>query len=467
MKHEGRRSATPAAGRRSAVRQALHPTVLLAVLVPVLTIGALALVRPDPVIIPDRAAQEVAPSRTDLVCPSGPSGSEVAVAAAGTAEGEVSSYSRGDVDPTSISLVPDTVTRLSRRDPTFLRGGGAVAPELIGARIAEGPSSTECVLPRPEYWVTGLGAGGDLTSVLELSNPDGGTAVADVTVWGRAGRIDVARLRGVTVPGGDTQRIDLADVLPRRSELAVHVTVSRGRLAATAVDRIAALGSRAATSDWVPTVADPSTEQLLLGLVGGTGTDTLILSNPGADETRVEVRIVTEDAVFVPEGQQTLRLRPDAVRTITLTETLRPQIRKGALGLQVTSTSPVTAALRSLVGEDLVHAPTLASTEAPTTALVPPGSARLVLARSGGAGVALVAAYGDGELLSEERVELTDGSGATLDLPPGTRLVRVTPRRTDVAGAVVITSSGGADVVPLRELVRTALIPDVRPGLPR
>ena len=361
----------------------------------------------------------------------------------------------------------DAVETVTRPDPIFVRGTGAIAAELIGARTTEeGLAATECVLPRPDYWLTGIGAGAEHASTLELSNPDEGPAVADVTVWGRTGPLDVPGLRGVTVPGGESQVLDLAEVLPRRSELAVHVVVSRGRMGATVVDEIPALGSRPATSGWVPPVAEPATEQLLLGLVGGEGTDTLVVSNPGADEARVEVRIVTEDASFVPEGQEAIRISPEAVKTITLTETLRAEIRKGALGLQVTSTAPVTAALRSVVDEDLVHAPTVLGAAATTTALVPPGEARLVLARAGGAGVAVVSAYDDGRAAGRgagraDRRQRRRPSTCR----EGTSLVRVTPRRTDVAASVVVTSDRGATVVPLRELVRYSLIPDVRPGL--
>ena len=453
-------------GRRSAVRRAVSPTAVLAVLLPLLTVGALALVRPDQPGAVARPAEQVPPARVDLVCPSGPEDSELALAAAGETEGDVSSFSPGDIDPSSISLVADAVETVTRPDPTFVRGSGAIAAELIGARAtADGLAATECVLPRPDYWLTGIGAGGDHASTLELSNPDEGPAVADVTVWGRTGLLDVPGLRGVTVPGGESQLLDLAEVLPRRSELALHVVVSRGRLGATLVDEIPALGSRPATAGWVPPVTEPATEQLLLGLVGGEGTDTLVLSNPGADEARVEVRIVTQDASFVPEGQQAVRISPETVKTITLTETLRDEIREGALALQVTSTAPVTAALRSVVDDDLVHAPAVLGASAATTALVPTGDARLVLARAGGAGLAVVSAYDDGKLLAEKRVELADGSGGTVDLPRDTSLVRVTPRRTDVAAAVVVTSDAGATVVPLRELVRYALVPDVRPGL--
>ncbi|MEJ7794760.1 MAG: DUF5719 family protein [Nocardioides sp.] len=452
-------------GRRSAVRRSVSPTALLAVLLPLLTVGALALVRPDVLASPDRDPEQVSPSRVDLVCPSGPAGSEVALAASGRATGDVSSYSPGDIDPSPISLVADAVETVARPDATFVRGNGRIAAELIGARIDEQEmTATECVLPRPEYWITGIGAGADHATSLELSNPDEGPAVADITVWGRTGQLDVPTLRGVTVPGGESQVLDLAEELPRRSELAIHVVVSRGRMAAAALDEIPALGNRPAAAGGLPTVTGPALEQLLLGLVGGEGTDTLVLSNPGTDEARVELRIVTEDASFVPQGQEEIRVSPESVETVTLTETLREQIRTGALALQVTSTAPVTAALRSIIDDDLVHAPTVTGTESPVTALVPAGDAQLVLARAGGAGLAVVSAYGDGELLAEKRVELTDGSGGTVDLPEGTDLVRVTPRRTDVSASVVVTSRQGATVVPLRELVRYALIPDVRPG---
>lgn len=458
--------AAPSTGRRSAVGRRVSPTAVIAVLLPLLTVGALFLVQPYEVETPTRPAEQVAPSRVDLACPGGDG--ELALATSAQAQGDVSAYAPDDVDPTRVDVRPDTVTTYGDDRPVFVRGDGPVAAELFGARLRErGLSTAECVVPRPDYWLTGLGAGAEHSSVIELSNPDSGPAVADITVWGRTGLLDVPSLRGVTVPGGESQEIDLAQALPRRSELAVQVDVSRGRLAATVLDRVAELGDGPDTSGWLPASPEPTTEQLLLGLVGGEGTDTLALSNPGSDEARVELRIVTEDASFVPEGlADEVRVAPGTVELLTLTETLRQQVQDGALGLQVTSTQPVTATLRSIVDGDLVHAPAVTSTESATSALVPAGDARLVLARAGGAGVATVTAYdADGTRLSKERFELSDGSGGSLDLPQGTRLVRVTPARTSVATAVVVRDDG-ATVVPLRELVRYALIPDVRPGLP-
>lgn len=456
-----------AGGRRSDVRRTVSPTAVIAGLLPLLTVGALSLVRPDEPEQVVRPAEQVAPSRTDLVCPPGEGEDPLVLAAAAGSGGEVATRLPGEQEATPVELRRDAVTEVDDQETVLVRGTGELAAQLIGARSREeGLAATECVLPRPDYYFTGVGAGAEHSSTLELANPDQGPAVADVTVWAGNGPLDVPTLRGVTVPGGTSESLDLSQVVPRRGELAVRVVVSRGRLGATVVDEIPEIGREARVAGWLPASPEPTTDQLLLGLVGGEGEDTLVLANPGDDEARVELRVVTEDASFVPEGLEEVRVRGGGVERVTLSSVVREQVREGAIGLQVTSSQPVTSTLRTVVDGDLVHAQPVSATDAATTALVPEGDAHVVLGRAGGAGVAAVAAYDtDGKRLGEEKVELTDGSGAVLDLPRGTALVRVTPRRTEVAAAVVVKGDG-ATVVPLRALVRYGLVPDVRPGLP-
>jgi hypothetical protein len=64
----------------------------------------------------------------------------------------------------------------------------------------------------------------------------------------------------------------------------------------------------------------------------------------------------------------------------------------------------------------------------------------------------------------EKRLELKPGTGGEVRLPPGAALVRVTLHRTSVHAALMVTGNG-ATVLPFREQVTDALIPDVRPGL--
>ncbi|HEX6149380.1 DUF5719 family protein [Nocardioides sp.] len=466
------------AGRRSDTRRRVSPTAVLAVVLPVLTVGALALVQPAEVDSPGRAAEQVPPTRVDLVCPEGVEDSVLAFTGGSQTDDGAVLNPLGGSDPTPLELKPNAVPESDEQGPAWARGSGPVAAELIGSRYVErGLASAPCVQPRPEYWFTGVGAGAEHSSTLALTNPDPGPAVADVTVWAGTGPIDVPGLRGISLPGGETQRLELGSVVPRRGELLLHVVVSRGRLGAALADEIPSIGAREATSAWLPASPEPATESLLLGLVPSADradepSDRLVIGNPGTSEVRAELRMVTEDAVFVPEGLEEVRIAPESIENVTLTETLRRQIEEGALGVLVTASDPVTATLRSVVDGDLVHSPVATGGDAALTALVPPGAARLVLARAGGAGVAVVTSYDEnGRQLQEKRVELSDGSGGELKLPGDTRLVRVTPRRTDVTAAVVVRAearrTSGTTVVPLEQLVRYALIPDVRPGLPR
>jgi hypothetical protein len=458
-------------GRRTATGRRVSPTGVLAVVLPLLTVGALALVQPETLETTARPADAVPVEQADLVCP--PAIGEqpgLAVAPAGKLDGGTATVDSGDGEPADVDLSSDAVTTLpDRAAATFVRARGAVSAQLLAARFQpEGLAATECALPRPDYWFTGVGADANHASVLQLANPDTGPAVADVTVLGRTGPIDVPELRGLTVQGGQTVEVDLAQAVPTREELALEVVVSRGRLGATLADSIPPLGTRRLTRDWLPPSGEPTTEQLLLGLVGGEddeGGDTLDLANPGDDEVRVEIRIVTADASFVPEGLDEVTVGPGSVESVPLTEQLRSPVAEGALGVELRSTGPVTAGLASVVDGDRVLTPVVSRAEQPVTALVPPGESSLVLAGAEGAGVATVAAYDDGELLAEERVELTQGAGGRVDLPESTSLVRVTPRRTAVAASLVSTGEG-ATVLPLQELVRTSLVPDVRPGLP-
>ena len=141
--------------------------------------------------------------------------------------------------------------------------------------------------------------------------------------------------------------------------------------------------------------------------------------------------------------------------------------KDGATGLLVEATGPVTATLRQVVGGDLSLLARGARPSADATAVVvPPGPKRLLLADPDAVGVATVTAYAaDGKQLVQQRVELAPDTGADVALPDEAALVTLTPERTSVRAAVLLSGTGTA-VVPLRELVLTGLVPDVRPGLP-
>jgi hypothetical protein len=89
-----------------------------------------------------------------------------------------------------------------------------------------------------------------------------------------------------------------------------------------------------------------------------------------------------------------------------------------------------------------------------------------LLAGADAAGGATVTSYSArGKQLDQQEVEVAPDAGADLALPDDAALVTVTPHGTSVRAAVLLTGTGTA-VVPLRELVLTGLVPDVRPGVP-
>jgi hypothetical protein len=455
-------------GRRSATarRGGLSSTAALGLLLPALTVGMLWLVQPHEPVDSVRRPEPTTLKAASVACPSAPDGAGPAYVATGQPDvsGEVSVTAAGK--QSSVPVRSGRVTPAPGSGPVVADGEGDLAPGLIGARFGDRRlAAVDCPQPSPETWFTGVGAGTNHNSVLELTNPDAGPAVADVTVYARSGEITADDLRGVTVPGDDSVRLDLSSAVPRRTELALRVVVSRGRLAATVLDELPKLGASPLTQDWLAPQPAPARSNVLLGLPPGAGTHSLAVGNPGEDEVRATVKILTADAAFAPEGLDDLRVPPGTVQTLDLSRQVQNAVRDGAIGIEVSSTQPVTAGLRSNVEGDLSLAAPVARGGTPMSLVVPPGRASVQVADAAGVGVVTVSSWNDaGKQLKEKRLEVKPGTGGKVDLPAGAALVTVTPRRTSVHAALMATG-GGATVVPFHELVTDALIPDVRPGL--
>ena len=448
----------------------LRPDLVVAAVLPVVCVAALVAARPDE---PDgdvRRAPELTPlTSASLVCPSAiGSDAGVGVTTLTEATGEVQAGAVGGTSPVTVrpsvvAPVPDAAG-----GPVVVTGADDLAPALVAGRSGTDPfTAADCRPPAAEQWFTGLGSGATHSSVIELVNPNAGRAVGDVVLWSQSGPLEVPELLGVSVPSGDGVRIDLAALVPRRGELMAQVTTSRGRLAVTVEDSVDELGTGLTASDRLSPQPAPDTRSVLLGLARGGGERTLVLGNPGDDEVRVTLRVVRPRAVFAPAGLEEVTVAPGSTRPVTLTDLLEEAADQGAIGLLVESTGPVVANLRQLVGRDLSEVGTVAPLAGTTAVTVPDGGrAKLLLADPAGVGAATVVALDDaGAELSTETVELTPDTGATIALPAGTALVRLTPERTSVRAALLVTAARGVAVVPLRELLVEGLVPDLRPAL--
>ncbi len=397
-----------------------------------------------------------------LVCPSG--APEASLTTLSDVSGTVAVREGKDSDDSSTRLTPRAIATVPGVGPVVVTGEDDLAPGLVGGVFTSPLAAASCREPIADQWFTGVGAGAHHSSVLELVNPDAGPAVIDATLIGRSGVIDAPELRGVAVPARSLVRINLATTIPRRDELALQVMTSRGRVLATVRDRYDQLGAGAAARDWLPGQSAPATSNLMLGLAPGSGQRSLVIANPGQDETRASVQVVTKDSVLTPEGAKDIVVGPAEVTRISLARLLPKDVMADAIGLLVTSPLPLTTTVRSFVDGDLSHA----VPGAPVTSsavLTPIGKKKIVLAGAEAAGTVTVTARdGAGKQVAKQQIDVVAQRGFTFSLPSETRLVEVDVRGTSVAGSVVVTGDGAA-VVPLVELVTDSLVAQVRPGL--
>lgn len=450
-----RRAASAPSGRPS-------PLTILTAVIPLLTIGALALVRPaDPVpaVHPPTTADL---ARSTLVCPDAVPGSErVLLAHAAGATGEVLLRAGGKDRP-----LPMTGGTLRRRAPQPVSvtaeadlAAGLTATRAGGGRIAA------CAQPAPEHWFTGVGAAAEHSSILSLVNPDRGPAVADVTVLGPEGVVDVPALRGVRILGGRAATFDLSEVAPSREALALHVTTTRGRLGASVVDVVDSLGRGPTTRDWLPSQSTPTETSYVVGLGGRPGDRTLTVANPGDAQARVGLRLVTGESEFAPASFEELQIAPQSVVEVDVARLLRGREGQGARALRLDATAPVTAALRTVAGRDLSVAVAGSELASRAAVVLPTGGKRLVVAGATKPGVLTWSARdSEGKQIGEERVEIDPGTAARVKLPSRATQLEVVVERT---GAVAVVEVGppGLSVLPLVELVTTAEVPHVRQSL--
>ena len=190
-----------------------------------------------------------------------------------------------------------------------------------------------------------------------------------------------------------------------------------------------------------------------------------MLANPGDDETRATVQVISGTSVFTPEGVEDVVLPPQSVTRVSASKLVGKDALRDAIGLRVTTPDPVTVSLRSFLDGDLTHTVPADRIGDATTLLVPEGGGRLLLAGATGVGaVRITARDADGEVVARKALDVVAERGYPVPLPKGTALVEVTPESTTLTGAVLATGADRA-LLPLVELLRSGLVAQVRPGL--
>lgn len=474
-------------GRRLTIRgrrvDRIDRVAVAALVMPLLTAVLLALVAgregSDRFGVRDEPAPPttISVSSATVICPGGIDRTFLSSAAAGgdVTVREVTTQGVEGAEGVSVSVRSGEVRQLPMDDAArVISAEGAVAPSLVASRFTLPFAASECREPDPELWFTGVGAGARFSSALELVNPDPGPAVVDIAVYGRSGQVTAPQLRGLAVPPRGSVRLDLAEIVPRRDELAMRVVASRGRVRASISGRLDRLDGGEPSVDWLPGQPAPQTTNRLLGADEGTGQRTLVLANPGESEARATIRLITPESVFVPLGSQPVVVPPRSALRIDAAPLLRAPNAQGVIGLEVQSSLPLTAALRALVSDDLAFVAASDPVASSTALIVPTGSKRLYLSGATGPGSILIRTT-DARGRSEQRkeVEVVSGRGYIVPLPDQAALLRIDPQRTLIEAAVVRSDAGSAPgggqgtvVLRMRDLVRQSLVPGVQPGPP-
>ncbi|MEZ0579201.1 DUF5719 family protein [Nocardioides sp. MH1] len=468
------RAGSIAPGRRgSAQRRRVDLVVVLGVLLPVVVAGSLALVRGEDSSPYADAPPSSAPlSDASVVCAAAGSttaGDVVVTRVPDTRAGKVAvrvaQGGAADLAPRSpVDVRPDALTTIGTDGDVVVRGKDAAAPGLVAGRTGEARAAAECRAPAFDEWYVGIGAAAKQSSTIELANPDGGPAVVEIALYGRHGLVQEDELHGISVPGNQVVRLDLSKVAPRRGTLAAHLTVTRGRVVPTVRHTYDPLGRGTPRVDFLPAQAEPSGDNLLLG-VPADGSGEINVFNPGASEVRATVRVVSDSSTFTPAGLDEVVVPAGTVRQVPLSQVLTKRARAGALGLEVVSATPVVASVR-LLGDDLgLIAPVTAIDPGrPATTIVPLGPKSLVLGGATGAGtVRVTATDARGKvLLDGKRIEIGAERGAGLKLPDAAVAVTVEARNAAVAGTVVLTGDR-IGVLRVRPAEVDAEVPVVRP----
>jgi Family of unknown function (DUF5719) len=454
----GRRAALPSGGR-------IRPATVLAVAAPLLTALALVVQAPadDQTDTARRAPQTQALRAADLYCPASAKGPiRVASASDAAEKGSLTRRTPGTRTRTPVTLAAGGTATLDSDGAVLLHAEDGLAAGLVGARLGSPqPSARECSAPAGVRWFVGAGAGAAHLSTLTLANPDGGPAVADVTVWSTDGELEQVESRGLTIVGGTTSTLPLERLAPNADELAVRVIVSRGRLVSSMRDEHGKVGEDL-RADALPYGAAPSRSQVLPGLTRTASSRVLTLVNPGKDEARVRLQVAGARSTFAPSGVEEIRVPAGRVVVTDLTAALKTLTAKEDLALVVASTEPVAAGLRATVSGDLVQHPALGGRVGESAAVVPEtGDSALVLT-AGMTGGTVRVRWGAG---AEKVVELAPGTTTVVEAPKGAQLV-VVDAGTPVSAVVRTQSARGAVVVPLRALVTDLLVPAVRPAWP-
>lgn len=361
--------------------------------------------------------------------------------------------------------------------PIVAHGTGPLAPALgASARTTAdsggyaGLAETGCDRPGSEFWFVGASGEEGRHSQLYLTNIENTDARVTLTLWDSEGQVNTDQVRGVDIAAGGRLKVDLGEVAPLSSELAIRVSAERGRVAAGLLDRTVESGAGVGL-DWLGSSTPPARSQLIPGVVPGKGARELTVAAPGDSSATVELALLGENGEFRPAEPSEIQVEAGTVAKVNLASATAQQ----ASAVRLTSDVPVTGSLRSVrksdSDRDFGYSPAVRPWR---TAVVSPSGpvsedqeASLILSNPGSEkGQATVRLYApNGEERESDQVRIPAGATTSVDLPTSKQgyTVAVEPQDSALIGSRVLTDGAAVTAVPLSPAPLDALRPVVEP----
>lgn len=342
--------------------------------------------------------------------------------------------------------------------------GAAHAYGVRYASTAHWLAAGACPSPRPDWWFVGVGGSINHDSVLTLDNPRPGASVVDIDVLGPDGPVQAPGLRGLRIGSFQSLHLDLTKVAPSVGDLAVHVSASRGLVAASAAEVWSSDFASLKAHGWVTAQPGVRRNSILVGLATRPQHATVLIANPTTTEAVVDLEFVGVHGAFTPTRHPSVRVPPATVLTVDLgaIDKARP------MAVLLRSQVPVTATVRTTRGTDETYAGVATPVGAGAVVGLPVRiPARLVLVGGDAGGRATVTGYdASGSAVGTRDVDLSSRGAVSTAIWPRAVALRVTTDRGRLTGAVVLGKPDGRTVatIPLSATSSDTRVPAVRPG---
>ena len=381
---------------------------------------------------------------------------------------------------TSMSTAEGGILTLAPADGRVANAVGAVTTLTKNGDL-RGLTAAPCTQPSAMSWIVGGSIAAGSSAELRLVNPGVTPATAKVTLYGSIGRLSLPSNGEITVPAGGSSSLALETKGSQDPRIAVSVEADGGSVVPTLVTE-SLDGETPAGTDVITPGAAPATDLVIPGVeivepaaqgevadakTGADSSDTpaVRIINPGAAPATVSVTMLGKDGARPLSGAQSVTIDAGSVFDIQLAG-----VPAGTYGVQVTSNTPVGAAVRMVRsgGEYPARSKALVHDQAWAQAALPGAadSGLLAVPRATSLSSAVTVAN-SGETTSvtlssldgswKQDVKVAKGSSSVVEVPAKVSAVRLNTAgqkgssgashtSSGLAAATIVTAQAGGDL---------------------